>query len=235
MTAKKSILIIEDDDDIRELIKLQLEREGHLVSDAHNAQAGLEVSQIKNFDLLIVDRMLPDMKGTELCQTLRLLEVWKETPILMLTAMSENHDIIEGLDAGADDYITKPFDLNVLKARVRALLRRRQVGPRPLNAQKFEREGFCVDYSKRNVTVDNDIIGLTRSEFQILETLCRQPGIPKTREELVDIIAGDGVHVTKRIVDTHMAGLRKKIKRFGSLIETLRGVGYRIKEPNEKI
>lgn len=221
------ILVIEDDNDIRELIRLQLQLQNYQAFVAPTGEEAKKLYSEHKFDLFIVDRMLPDTNGIEICKELRASSSTATTPILLVTALAEPQNIIEGLDAGADDYITKPFDINILHARVRAQLRR--VGP------KTEPDilGFgdlTIDVKKCRVKVEGSEVSLTNTEFQILATLAQGPGIVHTRESLISKILGGDVHVTNRTIDTHIAGLRKKIKSCSKLIETIRGVGYRLQD-----
>lgn len=221
------ILIIEDDNDIRELIRLQLQLQNYQVSVAQNGQEAKNLYNNNQYDLLLVDRMLPDTSGLEICRELRSSSATAKTPIILVTALAEPQNIIEGLDAGADDYITKPFDINILHARVRAQLRR--IGPKT-NPDIMAFNDLTVDIKKCRVKVNNEEVMLTNTEFQILATLAQEPGIVHTRESLISKILGDDVHVTNRTIDTHIAGLRKKIKSSSKLIETIRGVGYRLQD-----
>ena len=223
------ILIVEDEEDIRELIKLQLELQNYNVDEASCAQEALNKIQNHSYDLILIDRMLPDMSGLTLCQKLRNMTEYKRTPILMVTALSEPQNIIEGLDAGADDYITKPFDISVLHARVRAQLRK--VLPEEKGTDGvFKIHTLLIDEKRCRVKLAGEEIILTNTEFQILFHLAKKPGIVQTRENLLNSIVGPGIHVTNRTIDTHIAGLRKKLKDNSALIETIRGVGYRLQD-----
>lgn len=224
---KFKILVIEDDNDIRELIRLQLQLQNYQTFVAPTGEEAKKLYNEHHFDLFIVDRMLPDTNGITICKELRASSMAASTPILFVTALAEPQNIIEGLDAGADDYITKPFDINILHARVRAQLRR--TGP------KVERDvlafgDLTIDIKKCRVKVKSEEVSLTNTEFQILATLAQGPGIVHTRESLISKILGGDVHVTNRTIDTHIAGMRKKIKSCSKLIETIRGVGYRLQD-----
>lgn len=222
-----NILVIEDDSDIRELVKLQLELKNYNVKAASTGREALDLIQNNKFDLFIVDRMLPDSNGIAICEKLRSNDETKTSPIILLTAMAEPEDIVKGLDAGADDYITKPFDIDVLHARVRAQMRRLA----PIEKKDtLDFDGLSIDKLKCRVSVDSDEINLTHTEFQILTTLADSPGIVHSRRSLIEKILGNDIHVTNRTIDTHIAGLRKKLKDKSTLIETIRGVGYRMQE-----
>jgi DNA-binding response OmpR family regulator len=224
----KRILVIEDQADIRELIKMQLELKDYQVTAVENGHKGIEKLLSEKYDLALIDRMLPDTSGIQVCKTVRDSDSIKHLPIILVTALSEPENIIEGLDAGADDYITKPFDINILHARVRALLRRNS---HPLkNETLIEREGLSIDINKCRVLIDDSEVTLTNTEFQILSHLSLEPGIVHSRKKLLELIMGQGVHVTSRTIDTHIAGLRKKLGNKSQVIETIRGVGYRFKD-----
>tara|TARA_B100001971_G_scaffold215182_1_gene259108 strand:+ start:51647 stop:52336 length:690 start_codon:yes stop_codon:yes gene_type:complete len=222
------ILVIEDDTDIRELVKLQLELKNYQVSAASTGREALDLINSQKFDLFIVDRMLPDSNGIAICEKLRSNPETIESPIILLTAMAEPDDIVKGLDAGADDYITKPFDIDVLHARVRAQVRRLM---KPvIKNDTIDFDGLSIDKLKCRVLVLDEEINLTHTEFQILTTLADSPGIVHSRRSLIEKILGGDIHVTNRTIDTHIAGLRKKLKDKSTLIETIRGVGYRMQD-----
>lgn len=232
MSAK--ILIVEDEKDISELISLQLSSLGHTPIVFDNGAHALEYIQGLNhpdIDLYILDRMLPGSTGLEICQFLRLYKKTKHSPILMLTALTKPEQIVEGLDAGADDYITKPFDINILMARVRSLLRRLEL----LNVQKeqknkdvIEIKTLKVDTNQCKAWKSGKEVDLTLSEYKLLVAFMQSPGKVLTRNQLVEFIQDGPVHVTDRTVDTHIFGLRKKLEESASMIETIRGVGYRV-------
>ncbi len=221
------ILVIEDETDIRELIFLQLQLKNYTVFTASSGKEAQELIEERDFDLFLIDRMLPDINGLELCNSLRSSEKNRSTPIILITALAEADNIVEGLDAGADDYITKPFDLSILQARVRAQLRRH--GPKePKTKVSFGK--LVIDEAKARIKVDGQEVKLTHTEFQILILLASRPGTVHKRRDLIDAILGDDVHVTSRTIDTHIAGLRKKLGSESYLIETIRGIGYRFQD-----
>lgn len=230
-TLNKKILLVEDEAEIRQLISLHLRREGYEVVEATDGDHGRKLAQTERFDLMILDWMLPGASGLELTRMVRADRSRERIPILFVTARSEPDDIISGLEAGADDYIPKPFDNQILMARVKALLRRvewlrqslghsspiRTVGPLALNVETYE------------VTLDGQPMDLTRSEFRLLESLIQNQGRVLSRDHLIAEIQGEGVNVVGRTVDTHVFGLRKKLGTFADMIETIRGVGYRVR------
>ena len=221
------ILIIEDDNDISEVLKLQLELKQYepIVTASYiEAQKHFKDDSI---ELFLIDRMLPDSSGIDICRLLRKDPLHENTPIIMITAMAEPENIVEGLDAGADDYITKPFDINVLHARVRAHLRRTS----GTESKKYlSIADLSLHLEKCEVKLADSPIHLTNTEFQILAHLMKNPGVVYSREKLINNILGNEVHVTNRTIDTHIAGLRKKLGEASNYIETIRGVGYRLKD-----
>ncbi|EQC45535.1 response regulator [Bacteriovorax sp. Seq25_V] len=234
-----SALIVEDENAIANLIKVNLETLGitaTIINQGREAITHLQNSTDINYSLIILDRMLPALDGIEICKFIRMYERTKNIPVLMVTALTKPSDIVDGLEAGADDYITKPFDINVLKARVKSLLRRYQP------EKEEEKSGSITDpthgrLSHRGITVDteqcrvwtgDDEISLTVSEYKLLCTLLERPGKVLTRKYLVETIQGGPIHVTERTIDTHIFGLRKKLNNYSNFIETIRGIGYRI-------
>ncbi len=226
-----TVLVIEDEQDIRDLIRFQLSSEGHEVVMAESVDKAIELMERhEKIDLFIVDWMLPGvMSGLEFIKKLRLQKKFIETPIIMITALSQADNIVAGLDAGADDYMTKPFDLNVLQARVRVQLRNNLKSGK--NASDLLDFGLLkIEISKCRVTVGREEIQLTSTEFKILTILAQKPGHVFTREQFINNIQGENIFVTGRTIDTHMAGLRKKIGEAANLIETIRGIGYKFKD-----
>lgn len=239
MPSKHHIFIVEDEQDIAQLLRMQLESHGHQVTHIADGAEALEFIQ-KNeedrdvkepIDLFILDRMLPNVTGLEICKFLRMYKKTKNRPILMVTALTSPEQIVEGLDAGADDYITKPFDLTILLARVRSLLRRLEILKRDdasTDSGVFEVKDLKVDTHQCKVWVSDNEIDLTLSEYKLLCTFLQEPGKVMTRNQLVQAIQEGPVHVTDRTIDTHIFGLRKKLKECSTLIETIRGIGYRV-------
>ncbi len=235
--SKGNILVVEDEQDIRELLKFNLTGRGFDVTDCANGEEGLLAIKDNQFDLLILDWMLPGVSGVQVAKVARAMENGKSLAILMLTAKSEPEDIVEGLDSGADDYMIKPFDNTVLWARVQALMRRSQ---RMSKEPKVEAAQQTIDLltlgsvqlslKTYEVRVAGALIDLTPSEFKLLSTMLAHKGRVLTRERLISEVQGEGVSVVGRTVDTHVFGLRKKLGEAGDLIETIRGVGYRVKE-----
>jgi len=229
----KNILVVEDDLDIRELISFNLQNEGHQVFEAKDGEAGIDKAREKLPDLILLDLMLPGIQGLDVCRIIKSDQETKETPIIMVTALGQEEDIVKGLETGADDYITKPFSIKVLIARVNAVLKRSiEVGED--KSKDILINGINIKTRSREVWVNkNPINDLTFSEFQILYLLAGHPGWVFTRYQIIDKIRGDNYPVTDRSVDFQIVGLRKKLGDAGKLIKTVRGVGYRF-TPDEK-
>jgi DNA-binding response OmpR family regulator len=232
---KGRILIIEDEEDIRELLKFNLAGRGFEVKTASTGEEGLLAIKDAPFDLLILDWMLPGVSGVQVAKVARGMENGKNMTMLMLTAKSEPENIIEGLESGADDYMVKPFDTNVLWARVSALMRRSQrlhglAEKGPDTSEELKMADIRLSLKTYKVTVAGADVELTPSEFKLLAAMMSNRGRVMTRERLIGEVQGEGVSVVGRTVDTHVFGLRKKLGQSGDLIETIRGVGYRIKD-----
>lgn len=224
------IFVIEDEEDIAELIKFNLQAEGFKVQSFNSGEIGLQACKDNPPNLVLLDLMLPGMSGFEVCKNIRIHSDVDKLPIIMLTAKGEEHDVVKGLELGANDYITKPFSPKILAARIRAALRNITTNESkdkvaPLNIHDIE-----IHLGKHIVLVSGEKIDLTHSEFQILTFLAKKPGWVFTRSQIVDAIRGEDYAVTDRTIDFQMVGLRKKLGDKGSLLETVRGVGYRLKE-----
>jgi two-component system alkaline phosphatase synthesis response regulator PhoP len=228
MTGSR-ILIIEDDSDIIELLEYNLTREGYRVEAARSGEDGLQRAQSSPPDLIILDLMLPGTNGLEVCRALKKETRTDRIPVVMLTAKSDEADIVAGLELGADDYITKPFSPRVLLARLRAVMRRREAGS-PDDAAVIHIHELVINPGRHEVLVGNRGITLTNTEFRLLHSLAQHPGWVFTRYQIVNNIRGEEAFVTDRTVDVHVAGLRKKLGEAGRHIETIRGVGYRFRE-----
>ncbi|RYZ89227.1 MAG: response regulator transcription factor [Proteobacteria bacterium] len=232
-----TVLVVEDEQEIRELMALHLLRQGYKVIECSSAERAIEQFSEKSFQLVVLDWMLPGMSGLGLLPTLK--QKNPNTPVLMVTAKTEAQDIVFGLESGADDYLTKPFDPSVFLARVRALLRRHSasenvtagastnVGSQA--AGKILFRGLALNLNTYEVKLDEEPLHLTPSEFKLLTTLLETQGRVLTRDQLIDNIQGQGINVTGRTIDTHVFGLRKKLGTWSENLETIRGVGYRLK------
>ena len=224
--TKERILVVDDEEDIQELIRYNLAREGYEVSCAGTGEEALEQVRAKAPDLVVLDLMLPGVDGLDVCRRLRSDPRTEVVPIIMVTAKGEEADVVTGLEIGADDYLTKPFTPRVLLARVRAILRRQTREVTDEN-QVLRIHKLVIDPGRHEVLVDGEPVQLTYTEFQILQLLARRPGWVFTRYKIVDAVRGENYPVTERSVDVQIAGLRKKLGDYGHYIETVRGVGYR--------
>lgn len=223
------ILVAEDEEDIRELIHFNLFKEKFNVETAANGAEALEKAKTFRPDLVLLDIMMPEMDGLEVCRLLREDTNFQNTGIIMLTAKGDEDDIVKGLEMGADDYVVKPFSPKIVVARANAVLRRK-ISKTPDKQDIFETQGIKIDSTRRKVSINDKEITLTFTEFQILSLLAQKSGWVFTRSQIVDTIRGDNHAVTDRSVDVQIVGLRKKLGEKGELIETVRGVGYRFKE-----
>ncbi|MDY6953458.1 MAG: response regulator [Thermodesulfobacteriota bacterium] len=227
--AKEKILVVDDEEDIIELLRFNLSREGYQVSSATSGEDALTLVRSEIPNLLLLDLMLPGMDGLEVAKRLKSNSNTMNIPIVMLTAKGEEPDIVTGLELGADDYVTKPFSPRVLVARVRAVLRRK-VTDLPEDTSSFQVHDLVIHPGRHEVLVDGKHVALTFTEFAILNHLARRPGWVFTRYQIVDAVRGTDYPVTDRSVDVQIVGLRKKLGPAGKYIETVRGVGYRFKE-----
>lgn len=227
--AKPNILIIEDDRSLAEVLNYNLRQDGHETSVAHDGQDGLNQAKLRVPDLVVLDLMLPVIDGMEICRRLRADPVTKEVLVLMLTAKSEETDQVAGFSVGADDYVTKPFSVKVLLERIRALTRRRKGAMH--DGAVLVSQGILLDRERHRVTAGDQTLDLTPSEFGLLEALIRQPGRVFSRSELIDAALGGDSLVLERTIDVHVRALRKKMGAHADLVQTVRGIGYRFKDP----
>lgn len=226
-TQKPVVLVVEDEADVRDLVLLHLQRDGYRTDFASDGEEALQKAQRNAYDLFILDWMLPKMSGLELLKALRKSKA-SPTPVLMVTARVETADIVLGLEAGADDYITKPFETPVLMARIRAVLRRATVSP-AADVEKIKIDELEIDIAAHEARCSGELIALTTSEFRLLLALAKSRGRVLTRDQLIDLVRGIDVSIVSRAIDTHIFGLRKKLGPCADIVETIRGVGYRIK------
>lgn len=229
--SEQTVLVVDDEEAIAEAVRARLESEGYRVIVAFDGPEAIKAHAEHRPDLVVLDLMLPGMDGLEVCQEIQ-KEGW--TPVLMLTARTEEADKVAGFAVGADDYLTKPFSLRELAMRVKAILRRmeriagHQTEPGPIG-----RNGLSIDPQRRIVEVDGIEVGLTPLEFEILLTLARSPGVVLSRDQLMDKVWGYRDYAGGRVVDSHVARIRRKIGEDGNdprFIRTVHGVGYAFKE-----
>ncbi len=228
--SSSTVLVVEDNPDILELVAFNLEAQGYEVIRAINGDKGLSKAQKDHPDLIILDVMLPGVNGLDVCRKLKQDAATRAIPILLLTARGDDSDVIAGLEIGADDYMTKPFSVKVLIARARALLRRTTEGPTGDEAQLQEVGAISLDSQRHEVRVDGVPTELSATEFAILRHLMSAPGRVFSRSQIIDAVRGGNYPVTERSVDVQILGLRKRLGLHGHRIETVRGVGYRLQD-----
>lgn len=227
--ARDVVLVVDDELDIQELIRYNLKKEGYTVYTVGSGEDALTAAEDLSPDAIVLDLMLPGISGIQVCNRLKRMEKTRATPVIMLTAKSEDEDVVSGLEVGADDYVTKPFSPKVLIARLRAVLRRTSDGEAGTPGDRLAAHGLTLDVTRYEVFAGDRQIQLSATEFSILEFLMRNPGWVFSRTKIIDAVRGKDYPVTERSVDVQVLGLRKKLGDFGSLIETVRGVGYRLR------
>ena len=229
--SKKKLLIIEDDRSLAGVVEYNFSNAGYEVFCAHDGQDGINQARNKRPDVILLDLMIPVVDGVEVCRRLRAESATRETPIIMVTAKSEETDQLIGFSVGADDYVIKPFSIRVLLEKVKTLLRRhtRSQGP---GLDIISSGPIAVDRGRHRVSLDQKQLELTPSEFRLLDTLIRNPGRAFDRSELINSALGSDTLVLERTIDVHIRSLRKKLGVHADLIQTVRGVGYRFREPS---
>jgi DNA-binding response OmpR family regulator len=233
-TTRKKVLIVDDEKDIVDLVAYNLGRNGFETMVANDGNGALDLASKNAPDLIILDLMLPGIDGTEVARRLKADARTANIPIIMLTAKGEETDVVVGLTIGADDYVTKPFSIKVLLARVGSVLRRVEVAQGAPGEGGILRAGpLSIDSLKHEVTVDNEAIKLTLTEFKLLSALLTARGRVLTRDQLMDKAMGTDVFVTDRAIDVHITAIRKKLGAASWLVNTVRGVGYRLRESPE--
>jgi two-component system, OmpR family, alkaline phosphatase synthesis response regulator PhoP len=225
---KERILVVEDDDDIAELVKYNLEKEGYRTTVVSNGELALKKVRTDPPSLVVLDLMLPGIDGLTVCREMRADPATRNIPILMLTAKSSEADVVAGLEVGADDYVTKPFSPRVLLARVRARLRKGEGGS--VEEGILKRREIEINEAKHLVAVKGKAVKLSHTEFKLLHFLAKRPGVVFSRYQIVDAVHGADYPVTDRSVDVQIVSLRKKLGACGDCIETIRGVGYKFKD-----
>lgn len=228
--AAQRILIIEDEPDITEVLKYNLEKNHYQVATAGTGEDGLAAASESLPDLILLDLMLPGMDGLEVCRKLREDPRTRDLLVIMLTAKGTEADVVVGLTLGADDYVVKPFSTSELMARIKTVLRRAEPREGVSDDAAVKVGPIAVDLRKHEVRIEGEAVELTLSEFKLLGFLIRKKGRVFTRDQLLDAVVGPDVFVTARNIDVHVAALRKKLGKYGSWIVTVRGVGYRFEE-----
>jgi len=224
-----SVLVVDDEDDLLELVRYNLAKAGYRVSCVSTGEEALSHARRQPPNLIVLDLMLPAVDGLEVCRRLKADAKTRDIPIIMLTAKSEESDVVRGLERGADDYITKPFSPRVLAARVKALLRRQESQRAAEMETTIDVHELSIHPGRHEATLAGKPLELTYTEFSLLTFLAKRPGWAYTRMQIVDAVKGEDYPVTERSVDVQVAGLRKKLGAFGSYVETVRGVGYRFR------
>jgi two-component system phosphate regulon response regulator PhoB len=229
LTSGPLVLVVDDEEDLLELVRYSLTKEGYRVSCVATGDEALKAVRRQPPDLIVLDLMLPMIDGLEICRRLKGDSKTRDIPIIMLTAKSEESDMIAGLERGADDYVTKPFSPRVLAARIKALLRRKEAERQSDMEATVSVAELEIHPGRHEVTLAGQPLTLTYTEFALLLFLAKRPGWAYSRTQIVDAVKGEDYPVTERSVDVQVAGLRKKLGEFGSYIETVRGVGYRFR------
>ena len=225
---EKTILLVEDERDLLELLKYNFDREGYHVVTAETGEDGLKLVRKQPPDLILLDLMLPSMDGLEVCRSLKGRPETATIPIIMLTAKGEEADVVQGLEMGADDYITKPFSPRILMARIQAVLRRAETDQQ--ERRMIEAGGVRIDLDRHEVFSNEEQVDLTATEFKLLTLLVSRPARVFTRQQIIDSLHEGFAAVTDRSVDVQVVALRRKLEGAGKRIETVRGVGYRFKD-----
>lgn len=231
------ILIVEDEVEIAELMRFHVEREGFESKTVHSGRIALQLIEAEQPDLILLDLMLPDLDGLEVCRRLKYKAETRNIPILIVSAKGDESDIVAGIELGADDYVTKPFSPKILMARVKNILRRYSGNGTPTantpspNTLSLADESLLIDTDRHEVRVAGKIVDLTVTEFGILQYLAAKPGFVRTRDQIIAAVHGDSAVLSSRTVDVHVTALRRKLGELGGMIQTVRGVGYRMTEP----
>ncbi len=227
---KETILIVDDEEDIIELIKFNLKNEGYSILTAMTGEQAIKIAKKSTPDLIVLDLMLPGMDGLEVTDYLKNFEITRNIPIVMVTAKGDESDVVTGLELGATDYISKPFSPKVMVARIRAILRRRRKKSMDIHGEIKKEGDIIIDRARHMVFIKDKPVDLTLSEFELLAFLAGKKGWVFTRDQIVNAVHGENYAVTERSIDVLVAGLRKKLKNQAFVIETVRGVGYRFKD-----
>lgn len=228
--AKTTILVVEDEPDIRDVLEHCLTREGFQVMVAADGADGLKKAGAHRPDLVLLDLMLPEIDGLEVCRRLKEMPATRHVPIIMVSAKGEESDVVLGLGLGADDYVAKPFSPRALIARVQAVLRRSRHGDTQVDAECIVRQGLIIDEARHRVEVDGEEVDFTATELRLLHFLAGRTGRVFTRDQILEQVVGERAVVIGRNVDVHVRAIRGKLGAYRNLLETVRGVGYRFRE-----
>ncbi len=228
--ASQEILVVEDETDIQELVRYNLDKEGYAVRCMTSGEEALRALRSSTPDLVLLDLMLPGISGLDVCRSIKSNPATRHVPVVILTAKGEEVDIVSGLELGADDYVTKPFSPRVLLARIRAVLRRGEANKRSSEDEQVKIHDLLIHPGRHEVLRNGEPVPLSPTEFRVLHFLANQPGWVFTRYQIADAIHGGDAIVTDRSIDVHIANLRKKLGQAGRYVETVHGVGYRFKD-----
>lgn len=227
----QKVVVIEDEPDIFEVIEYNLQREGYRVCGAVDGEQGLQLVRREAPDVVLLDLMLPGLDGLEVCRQLKGDTVTRSVPIIMVTAKGEESDVVLGLGLGADDYVAKPFSPKELVARIKAVLRRAPLKEEQESKDRLVRDGVVIDSVRHEVRVDGESVSFTATEFRLLHFMASHTGRVFTRDHLLSRVIGEDAIVIDRNIDVHIRAVRKKLGEHRDLIETVRGVGYRFRDP----
>jgi two-component system phosphate regulon response regulator PhoB len=235
--SKRRLVIVEDEAEIAELVQFHVQREGFAADIIHSGRVALEVIKTNPPDLVVLDLMLPDVDGLEVCRRLKWESATRHIPVLILSAKGEEADVVTGLELGADDYVTKPFSPRVLMARIKNITRRaaavpadRSASPELPSRLTLIDGALVIDPGRHKVTVHGEEIDLTLTEFSLLHYLAQRPGFVRTRDQIIAAVHGKSTVLSSRTIDVHVTALRRKLGDLASIIQTVRGVGYRVAE-----
>lgn len=228
--SNESILVVDDEEPIIELLKYNLEKEGFKVIASGSGEEAVRLARSEKTELVLLDLMLPGMSGLDVCRKLKENPSTAGIPVIMLTAKTEDSDIVLGLELGAEDYVTKPFSPKVLLARVRTALRRKEKKQMNQEGNHVALHGIEIDSDRHEVFSETEPLSLSVTEFQILEHLVRNPGRVFSRTQIISAVKGESYPVTERSIDVQILSIRKKLGSKADLIETVRGIGYRMKD-----
>ena len=228
--TKAKILIVDDEEDIVEVVSYNLDKEGYEIIKAFTGEEALEKIRFEKPDLVLLDLMLPGIDGLEVCRELKKDSEFNNIPILMVSARGDEADIVSGLELGATDYVTKPFSQRVLTARIKSALKRYDTNSESICDETVQLHGIAIHNGRHEVKLNGVLVDLTASEFRLLDLLIRKPGWVFTRYQIVDAVRGEDCAVTARSVDVQLVGLRRKLGAKADILETVRGVGYRVRE-----
>ena len=229
----ETVVVVEDDENIAELVRINLVKAGFKALCVFTGEDAIPAIRKESPDLVLLDLMLPGLDGLDVCRLVKADPETKGIPIIMLTARGEESDIVAGLELGADDYVTKPFSPKVLMARIRAVLRRNRMDGAEEDGTVIRIHDLHIHPGRHEVRVGDRAVELTATEFRLLYRLARRPGWVSTRNQIIEAIHGVGCPVTDRAVDVQIVGLRRKLGQAGELIETVRGIGYRMRHGSE--